>query len=96
MGSEMCIRDRYYDGWGNRCYLFSAEIPGYVTVEKNGFFFQDYCLDTKALYEMGGRYLLSAAYILNAEELGLSLMNETPFETPDSYYRIFVYSVEAL
>ncbi len=86
----------YYDGWGNRCYLFSAEIPGYVTVEKNGFFFQDYCLDTKALYEMGGRYLLSAAYILNAEELGLSLMNETPFETPDSYYRIFVYSVEAL
>lgn len=86
----------YFDDWGNRCYLFSAEISGYVTVEKNGFFFQDYSLDTKALYEMGGRYLLSAAYIMNAEELGLSLMNESPFETADSYYRIFVYSVGAL
>ena len=27
----------YFDGWGNRCYLFSAEIPVYYTVEKHGF-----------------------------------------------------------
>lgn len=84
----------YFDGWGNRCYLFSAEIPGYITVEKNGFWFQDYEIDTEALRRLGGRYLFSAAYILNAEDQGLLLLREEPFETEDSYYRIFVYEVQ--
>lgn len=84
---------QYFDNWGNRCYLFSSECPGYYTIEKNGFSFQDYRIDAKALYELGGRYLLSAAYIQNAEEQGLLLLNETPFETLDSYYRIFIYEV---
>ena len=35
----------YFDDWGNRLYLFSAECPGYYTIEKNGFYFQDYALD---------------------------------------------------
>lgn len=84
----------YFDGWGNRCYLFSSECPGYYTIEKNGFFFQNYQLDAEALREMGGNYLFSAAYIMNAEEQGLILMREEPFETADSYYRIFVYEVD--
>lgn len=82
-----------YDTWGNRCYLFSAECPGYYTIEKNGFYFQNYSLDVKALKDMGGRYLLSAAYIQNAEEIGLKLLRETPFDTPDSYYNIYLYEV---
>lgn len=84
----------YFDGWGNRCYLFSSECPGYYTIEKNGFSFQDYRLNTEALVELGGDYLLSAAYIKNAEEQGLTLLREEPFETEDSYYRIFVYEVQ--
>lgn len=84
---------QYYDDWGNRCYLFSAECPGYYTIEKHGFYFQDYQVDTRALYDMGGRYLLSAAWIQNAEEQGLSLLNETPFETNDSYYYIYIYEL---
>lgn len=84
----------YFDGWGNRCYLFSAEIPGYYTVEKNGFWFQDYELNGKAFREMGGRYIFSAAYIMNAEEQGLVLLREQPFETEDSYYAIYVYRVD--
>lgn len=83
----------YFDGWGNRCYLFSSECPGYYTIEKNGFYFQEYRLDTEALKELGGDYLLSAAYIANAEEQGLVLLNETPLETEDSYYRIYIYAV---
>lgn len=83
----------YFDGWGNRCYLFSSECPGYYTIEKNGFYFQDYRLDTEALRELGGTYLFSAAYIANAEEQGLVLLREEPFETEDSYYRIFLYGV---
>lgn len=83
----------YFDDWGNRCYLFSAEIPGYYTIEKNSFYFLDYHLDTEALNRMGGQYVLSAAYIVNAEQAGLTLMREEPFETENSYYRIFVYEV---
>ncbi len=83
----------YFDDWGNRCYLFSSECPGYYTIEKGGFFFQDYRLDTGALKELGGDYVLSAAYIANAEEQGLALVNETPLETEDSYYRIYIYEV---
>lgn len=85
--------EAYYDEWGNRCYLVSAECPGYYTIEKGGFFFQNYELDSEALWELGGRYLLSAAYIQNAEEQGLRLMREEPFETQESYYRIFVYEI---
>lgn len=82
-----------FDEWGNRCYLFSSETPDNYTIEKHGFYFQDYRINTEALYEMGGRYLLSAALIQNAEAQGLTLLNEAPFETQDSYYCIYVYEV---
>ncbi len=80
-----------FDEWGNRCYLFSSECPNYITVEKHGFFFQNYELDAGALRDMGCDWLLSAAYIQNAESQGLVLMREEPFETEDSYYAIYVY-----
>lgn len=83
----------YFDDWGNRCYLFSSECPGYYTIEKNGFYFQNYEINAKALNELGGDYLLSAAYIANGAEQGLKLLREAPFETADSYYGIYVYEV---
>lgn len=86
------LRD-YYDNWGNRCYIFGSECPGYYTIEKNGFFFSHLEMDARALKNLGGDYLFSAAYIANAEELGLKLLREEPFETEESYYRIFVYEV---
>lgn len=81
----------YFDDWGNRCYLLSSESPAYYTVEKGGFFFRDLDLNMDRFREMGGRYVLSAAYIQNAQEMGLTLLREEPFETQDSYYRIFLY-----
>lgn len=83
----------YFDEWGNRCYLFGTECPGYYTIGKNGFYFQHLELDTEALRELGGDYLFSAAYIANSEELGLTLLSEEPFETEESYYRIFLYEL---
>ncbi len=84
----------YFDEWGNRCYLFSSECPGYYTIEKGGFYFQDYRLNTGALARLGADYLFAAAYIENAQEQGLQLMREEPFETQESYYRIYVYRVK--
>lgn len=83
----------YFDDWGNRCYLFSSECPGYYTVEKGGFAYYDLQLDAEALKELDCSYILSAVYVVNAEDSDLFLLNETPFETADSYYRIFVYKV---
>lgn len=82
-----------FDHWGNRCYLFSAECPGYYTIEKGGFYFQNYEIDTESLTELGGRYLLSAAYIDHSEDTGLELLRQDAFETEDSYYRIYLYRV---
>ena len=67
--------------------------PRVFHYRKNSFYFQDYQLNTTALYRLGGQYVLSAAYIVNADQAGLTLMREEPFETEDSYYRIFVYKV---
>lgn len=84
----------YYDDWGNRCYLFSAECPGYYTIEKGGFFFSDLEIDTDELKDMGCSYILSAAYVANAEEENLTLLGGEGFETAGSYYRIFVYRIQ--
>lgn len=86
---------QYYDEWGNRCYLFSSEIPGYFNIEKGSFWYNDLQLDTKALKELGCDYILSAAYVVNAEELNLKLLREEAFETSESYYRIYIYKIEA-
>lgn len=82
----------YYDNWGNRCYLLSAELYGYYTVEKDSFWFNNLELNTTVLKNLGCDYILSAAYIVNAQDMNLSLLAE--FETPDSYYKIFVYKID--
>lgn len=82
-----------FEGWGNRCYLFSSEIPGYYNIEKNSFWYNQLEINTKALSDMGCDYILSAAYIVNADELNLTLLREEPFATDTSYYQIFLYQV---
>lgn len=84
----------YFDEWGNRCYAFAAQIPGYVTVEKGGFYFSDLDLDIEAFKDMGGRYIFSAAYIDNAAELGLKQLNQEPIQTDKSYYQLYIYEAE--
>lgn len=84
----------YYDGWGNRCYLFSAEIPGYFNIEKGTSWFNNLQLDTKVLKELGCDYILSAVYIVNAEEINLRLLREEAFETSESYYRVYIYKID--
>ncbi len=87
------LRD-YFDGWGNRCYLVTSECPGYFTMERNTFYFYDYRIDRQALRDLGGRFILSAAYIINAEDQGLVLLREEPFYTQDSYYQVFLYGLK--
>lgn len=84
----------YFDDWGNRCYLFSAETPGYFTVEKGGFYYADFSMNTEAFAALGGKYVFSAAYIDQPERTGLKLLREEPFETSESYYKIYIYALD--
>lgn len=83
----------YFDTWGNRCYLYSSEIPGYFNIEKGTSWYNRLELNTQALRELGCRYILSAAYIVNSEELNLTLCEELPFTTATSYYNIYLYEL---
>lgn len=83
----------YFDEWGNRCYLFSDEIPGYYNIEKGSFWYNDLQIDTVALKDLGCDYILSAAYVVNAEDIGLELLQEEAIGTPESYYQIYIYKI---
>ena len=54
----------------------------------------DLDLNTDVLKELDCRYVFSAAYLMNAEEKGLTLLREAPFEAEGSWYHIYVYVVD--
>lgn len=83
----------YFDGWGNRCYLYSSESPGYYTFEKFSSYFWNYKIDAQALADLGCEYVLSAIYLVDSDAQGLYLMREEPFWTDVSYYAIYLYQV---
>lgn len=84
----------YFDHWGSRCYLLSSElglnflITKYDTETQKGI---SYEMNSKAFYEMGGRYILSAVPILNAKDSDLIFLKK--YENHESPYRIFAYEV---
>lgn len=83
-----------FDTWGNRCYITTAEQANYYTFEKKwNSVIYDLDLNRAVLEELNCQYVFSAAYLMNAEENGLSLLHETPFETEGSWYHIYVYEV---
>ena len=84
----------YFDDWGNRCYLLNAETGNYMQIQKNiGASYHNLEFNTAQMYKMGARYLFSAMRIDNADEMGLKLMREEPFSTPESYYAVYLYEI---
>lgn len=85
----------YFDNWGNRCYITTAEYTNYYTFDKmQNNVIHDLDLNIDKLKEMDCQYIFSAAYLMDAEEIGLSLLQEAPFETENSWYHIYVYKIE--
>lgn len=88
------VRD-FFDNWGNRCYITTAEQANYYTFEKKwNSVIYDLDLDIDKLKDLDCQYIFSAAYLMNAEEKGLSLIQEAPFETENSWYHIYVYAIK--
>ena len=63
-----------------------------MTVARDSGSYTQLELNTRQLCDMGGKYIFSAMPIENAEDMGLSLLRETPFSTETSYYKVWVYS----
>lgn len=83
----------YFDNWGSRCYIFTAELGRNAMVQKdNNYVIENLELNTSVLYEMGGRYIFSAVEIINSADNNLVLLNV--FESDDSCWRVYLYEVQ--
>lgn len=83
---------QWYDGWGNRCYIVLCESMNYFTFEKRWTpTSSEVDINLDQLRKMGCNYMISASYIFDCEELGMTLLNEEPIQTDGSWYRLWVY-----
>ena len=82
----------YFCDWGERCYLFSAELgQKYAWGKDCGKTVEHLDIDVQALSELGCKYIFSAVPICNWQELGLGC--EGSWTHDDSYWEISVYRV---
>ena len=86
---------RYFDAWGNRCYLFSSELGK----ENNAFMIdkdqdvsiEHWSIDTKLLKANEVDYIFSTVVIKNADELNLSM--DAIFKNKDDFWKIYLYRI---
>ena len=83
---------QYFDGWGNRCYVFSSEL-GEDSLHGGGDnrVLHNLQIDTGPLRAMGGEYVISAAKIEDSEQRGLRF--ERQFSSSESFWHIYLYYV---
>ena len=84
----------YFDHWGSRCYLFSAELKElcYLDCKKNtNMGVNNLSIDMKKLKQMGAEYIFSAVPVYNADSLNMQL--ERIFEDDVSSYKIYLYKL---
>lgn len=90
------IIQRYFDGWGNRCYLYSAELgredAAFMQSKYQKNVLENWAIDVQAFQRMGGEYVISALPINHYEELGLQLVDV--FEEEGAFWRIYLYGIK--
>ncbi|MBC2121442.1 DUF6044 family protein [Listeria marthii] len=86
------VLEDYYDNWGNRCYLFSAELgKNYDFGKDSDKHIKQLDFNSAAFKAVGGEYILSAVPIDNAPDVGLKF--EKAFNNKESYWKIYLYKV---
>ncbi len=84
---------KYFDQWGGRCYIFTAELGKNYEIKKNSKKKLHHLeLNTNVLKKMGGEYVFSAVPILNAEETGLHYLKS--FTDKDASWKVYLYKVK--
>ncbi|MGG1676821.1 DUF6044 family protein [Neobacillus sp. NRS-1170] len=82
----------YFDQWGGRCYLFTAQLGKRYMIKKDSKrHLKKLELNTDVFKEMGGRYIFSAIPIDNAEQNQLLL--DKVFESKKSAWKIYLYKI---
>jgi hypothetical protein len=81
----------YFDQWGGRCYIYSAQLGkrGQMIKKDSKRHLKNLQLNTAAFKEMGGRYIFSAVPIDNALENHLAL--DKVFVSKMSAWKIYLY-----
>ncbi|OLS34644.1 hypothetical protein BTR25_21805 [Bacillus sp. MRMR6] len=80
----------YFDQWGGRCYIFTAQLGKSYMIKKHSTKeLTNLEINTQIFKEMGGRYILSALPINKAEEIQLEL--DGIFESKSSAWKIYLY-----
>lgn len=79
----------YFDTWGSRCYLFSAE--GDNALKGTGFVYENLEYNVEQLKQLGCEYIFSASEIAGKTK---GLIYEGTFDTPESVYEIWLYRIE--
>ncbi|ETI67595.1 DUF6044 family protein [Neobacillus vireti] len=80
----------YFDQWGGRCYIFTAQLGKRYMIKKDSKrHLKKLQLNTDVFKEMGGRYIFSAIPIDNAAENSLAL--DKIFESKTSAWKIYLY-----
>lgn len=82
----------YFDTWGGRLYMYIAEHgEDYLFTKDRNDPIEQLDINTEALQDLGGDYILSAVPIENYQELGLE--SEHVFENNQSPWQIWLYSL---
>ena len=85
----------YFDDWGNRLYLASAQYGFDTLMARNsGKRFEDLSLDTEAMKALNVKYLFSAAPIDHCEEIGLEQVGDNPISSETGFYEVWLYKVK--
>ena len=82
----------YYDNWGSRVYVFIAEIGTNYLRNKNEVYPITISLNTQVLKEMGGEYVFSSYFIVNAQKNNMELLKK--FKNKDSAWDIYLYKLK--
>lgn len=82
---------KYFDHWGNRCYLFSSEIGYQSFARKKQNISKNIDLNVSALRDLGVQFLFSAYELTNLEKNSLKLRNI--FSNENSAWQIYLYEV---
>lgn len=86
---------RYFDEWGNRCYLFTAQLGQSYYYDKNAeVTLSGLTWNMDALRTLGCEYLFSGVEIVDAGRMGLLLLGSYEGDEPGGY-RIWVYDCRA-
>jgi hypothetical protein len=85
---------RYFDDWGSRCYLFSAELGRNFRVARTEqAVVRDWRFNARAFRQLGGRYVLAAARLARPAAAGLRLVGY--YSAPGAYWGLYIYEAAA-